>query len=228
MLRYSVVKRAMDIIGALLMLVLSLPVFIALIVGVWLCMGRPILYRQERVGLNEHIFRLWKFRTMNYSRDSSGRLLPDAQRLSSFGQFLRRWSLDEIPQFINVLDGSLSLVGPRPLLVRYLPRYSQDQRRRHLVKPGLTGLAQINGRNALSWERRFKYDVEYVDHYSLWLDVKIILKTLLILFQRSGSGARAGAELAEFWGAEGPPNGSPLAMPVEERETLTPSLQARE
>jgi lipopolysaccharide/colanic/teichoic acid biosynthesis glycosyltransferase len=216
----KLIKSVFDLVGAAIGLVLLSPLFLVLTIWVWMKMGRPVFYRQERVGLNERIFRLWKFRTMTDARDAGGRLLLDEQRLTPLGEFMRRWSLDELPQLFNVIGGTLSLVGPRPLLVRYLPRYTLEQRRRHQVKPGITGLAQVNGRNALSWDERFAYDIQYVDSWSLWLDITILFKTVFMVFDRAGSGARGGAELVEFWGSQRPPDGAPKTEPVEERETI--------
>jgi sugar transferase EpsL len=197
------VKRAFDVILSATVLIMASPLFIALALAVWASIGRPVIFTQQRVGLANNTFRLLKFRTMTQASDKSGVLLPDRQRLTSVGSFLRRWSLDELPQLLNVLGGSMSIVGPRPLLVRYLPRYSPAQLRRHDVKPGITGLAQVNGRNALSWEERFRYDVDYVDHWSLALDARIIFQTLLLIVRGSGSGARAADLAEEFMGTVG-------------------------
>ncbi|HLG45008.1 MAG TPA: sugar transferase [Reyranella sp.] len=198
------VKRIIDVAASASLLILLSPVFCIVAISVWMTMGRPILYAQDRVGASDRIFRLLKFRTMTGTRDKRGQLLPDKDRLTHFGIFLRRWSLDELPQLINVLQGSMSLVGPRPLLVRYLPRYSKQQRRRHEMRPGITGLAQINGRNALSWDERFALDVYYVDHWSLALDLKILFATFWRVAGGMGSGACGGAAADEFWGTQGP------------------------
>jgi sugar transferase EpsL len=198
------VKRTIDFTASASLLILMSPVLCAVAISVWITMGRPILYGQDRVGASDKIFRLLKFRTMTGTRDERGQLLPDEDRLTGFGIFLRRWSLDELPQLINVLQGSMSLVGPRPLLVRYLPRYSKKQRRRHEMQPGITGLAQISGRNALSWDERFALDVHYVDHWSLALDLKILFATFWRVVGGMGSGARGGAAADEFWGTQGP------------------------
>ena len=214
-------KRIIDVVGAISALVVFAPLMFVVALLVRAKLGAPVFYRQDRVGLHEKVFRLWKFRTMTDARDAAGRLLPDGDRLTPFGLRIRRWSLDELPQLFNVLGGSLSLVGPRPLLVRYLPRYTPEQRRRHLIKPGITGLAQVSGRNGLSWDERFALDVQYVDNWSVWLDIRILLRTVLQLFKHSGSGARAGAENPEFWGSLKPPEGGPPALPVEERESLS-------
>jgi len=197
------VKRAFDVLLSALVLIVASPLFVAVSLGIWATMGRPVFFTQQRVGRTNRTFRLLKFRTMTQASDRSGALLPDRQRLTAFGSFLRRWSLDELPQLVNVLEGSMSIVGPRPLLVQYLPRYSPTQLRRHDVKPGITGLAQVNGRNALSWEERFRHDVDYADNWSLALDARIIFRTFLLVFSGSGSGARAGDLTEEFMGTAG-------------------------
>jgi lipopolysaccharide/colanic/teichoic acid biosynthesis glycosyltransferase len=159
-----------------------------------------VLFRQSRPGFREQPFTICKFRTMHDLKDSQGRLLPDGQRLSRLGTFLRRTSLDELPQLWNVLKGDMSLVGPRPLLPEYVARYNTHQRRRHEVKPGITGWAQVNGRNALTWEQKFDLDVWYVDHWSLWLDIKILWLTLLKVWQRDGISQDGHATMPEFMG----------------------------
>ena len=189
-------------------------------------MGSPALYRQPRPGLHERPIRVWKFRTMTDARDERGGLLPDGERLTALGRVLREYSLDELPQFFNVLCGDLSLVGPRPLLTRYLPRYTARQRLRHAVKPGMTGWAQVNGRNALDWESRLELDVRYAENFSLALDLKIMLLTVVRLLQRRDVLPGAGAELDEFWGTQGPPAEGPRAFPVEEEER--PSMRRAE
>lgn len=167
-------------------------------IAVWAAMGRPVLFRQKRIGLHEREFELLKFRTMTEERGADGKLLPDAKRLTRLGRFLRRWSLDELPQLWNVLKGEMSLVGPRPLPPEYLPRYTAFQRRRHEVKPGITGWVQVNGRNALTWEEKFELDVWYVEHHSLWLDLKILARTAWQVV--TGRGIRHGehATMPEF------------------------------
>lgn len=179
-------KRLFDLVGAsLLLILLSIPMaIIALLVR--LKLGAPVLFKQTRPGLYGKPFTLYKFRTMTDKRDSNGRLLPDEQRLTPFGAWLRSTSLDELPELWNVIKGDMSLVGPRPLLMEYLERYTPEQARRHEVKPGITGWAQINGRNAISWEEKFKLDVWYVDNWTLWLDLKILLKTILTVLRREG------------------------------------------
>ncbi len=195
-------KRAFDIVGAGLALILSSPVLALISLLVWKFHGWPVLFVQERPGLDAKIFRMYKFRTMTDERDEFGRLLPDAQRLTRFGRFLRGSSLDELPELFNVLKGDMSLVGPRPLLVEYLPLYSAEQARRHGVKPGVTGWAQIHGRNAISWEEKFELDVWYVDNWSLWVDAKILWITFLRVLKRSGVSAAEHATMPKFTGSE--------------------------
>ncbi len=195
-------KRLMDIVGATLGLVLFAPVMALVAVGVWLDLGRPILFRQVRTGLHGRPFVLVKFRTMREATGPDGQPLSDAERLTRFGRFLRATSLDELPTLWNVLKGEMSLVGPRPLLPEYLPLYTPEQARRHEVKPGITGWAQIHGRNALSWEERFRLDVWYVDHQSLWLDVKILLLTFWKVIKREGISAPGHATMEKFRGTQ--------------------------
>ena len=184
--RRTIVKRVLDVIVAGLVLIVMAPVLIVLSALVLILHGRPIFFSQDRPGLHTKVFRIYKFRTMTDQRDSEGRLLPDAQRLTLFGRFLRSSSLDELPELVNVLKGDMSLVGPRPWLVQYLPLYDAEQSRRHDVKPGVTGWAQINGRNALSWQERFVLDLWYVDNWTLWVDLKILLVTLIRVVWPSG------------------------------------------
>lgn len=195
-------KRAFDLIVVLLLAPVWVPVLLLLTLLVRRRLGTPALFRQVRPGLHGAPFTLVKFRTMADTRDASGKLLPDAQRLSSFGRALRSSSLDELPELLNVLQGDMSLVGPRPLLMEYLPLYRADQARRHEVRPGITGLAQINGRNALGWDDRFRLDVWYVEHRTLWLDIKIIWTTLIRVFQRHGVSAPGEATMPRFTGRE--------------------------
>lgn len=176
------------------------PVLALVAVFIVLTMGRPILFRQNRPGYRERLFQLFKFRTMNEKKDAGGRLLPDENRLTPVGRFLRSTSLDELPELWNVLKGDMSLVGPRPLLPRYLDRYTAEQNRRHEIRPGLTGLAQVSGRNILSWEDRFLLDVWYVDHVTLWLDIKILWRTLLQVLLRKGISHPGSATMQEFLG----------------------------
>jgi sugar transferase EpsL len=212
------IKRTIDIIVSLVVLVALSPVLFGIAVAIWATMGRPILYGQLRPGRHEQPFRVWKFRTMTDARDPEGRLLPDGERLTTFGRWLREGSLDELPQVVNVLIGQMSLVGPRPLLFRYLSRYTPRQRLRHSVQPGITGWAQINGRNAADWESRLEHDVWYAEHVSVALDLRIIVLTCRRLIERNDVLAGAGAELDEFWGTLGVPETGPRAYPVEADE----------
>ena len=193
-----VAKRLFDLAAVIFTAPLWVPLLAALAVLVRAKLGAPVLFRQKRPGLNEKIFELTKFRTMTDARDAAGGLLPDADRLPPFGRWLRASSLDELPELLNVLKGEMSLVGPRPLLVQYLPRYSPQQRRRHEVPPGLTGWAQVNGRNAISWEQKFALDVWYVDHRSLWLDLRILFGTVWQVVTRKGISAAGEATMPEF------------------------------
>lgn len=193
-------KRFMDIlISAVALCVLS-PVMVVIGFFVWLKMGWPPFFSQQRPGLSGRPFTMYKFRTMNAKKDRGGQLLPDAERLTPFGRFLRATSLDELPELWNVLKGEMSLVGPRPLLMEYLPLYSSEQARRHEVRPGITGWAQVNGRNALSWKEKFALDVWYVDNRSLCLDIKIILMTIKKVFKRDGISADGCATMTRFTG----------------------------
>ncbi|MEM1296873.1 MAG: sugar transferase [Verrucomicrobiota bacterium] len=193
-------KRAFDIGVSLTALLVLSPLLGILGMLVARKLGRPILFRQPRPGLNGEVFELRKFRTMSDKRDKEGRLLPDADRLTSFGKWLRSTSMDELPTLINVLLGDMSLVGPRPLLVDYLPRYSRIHARRHEVRPGFTGWAQVKGRNSLSWPDRFDLDVWYVDHHTFWLDLKIMLMTVSTVLRREGVSAENHATMPEFTG----------------------------
>lgn len=168
--------------------------------GTWLFMGSPVLFKQERPGYHGKLFLLYKFRTMFDYTDEKGRLLPDAMRITAFGKFIRRYSLDELPQLFNVLKGDMSLVGPRPLLIDYLPLYNAEQARRHKVRPGITGWAQVNGRNAISWEEKFKLDVWYVDHQSFGLDMKILWMTISSVLHRSGINQKEDTPMEKFRG----------------------------
>lgn len=194
-------KRALDLMAAVLALIILSPVLLAIALMVRLKLGAPVLFRQQRPGLHGAPFRMAKFRTMTSARDAQGNLLPDAQRLTSFGRFLRSTSLDELPELWNVVRGDMSLVGPRPLLIQYLPLYSPEQARRHEVRPGITGWAQVNGRNAISWEQKFEYDVWYVDHLSLWLDLRIIAQTLAKIVRREGISQAGEATMEVFTGS---------------------------
>ena len=193
-------KRLLDLVVSSTLLFLLSPLLIALGVAVGMLIGQPILFRQRRPGLHGVPFELLKFRTMTNAVDTGGRPLPDRERLGRFGAMLRGLSLDELPELINVIRGDMSLVGPRPLLMQYLGRYDSTQARRHDVLPGVTGWAQINGRNAISWEERFALDVWYVDHRSFWLDLKILMITVRKVFRREGITQPGHATMPEFMG----------------------------
>lgn len=195
-------KRVMDFLLSLMALcVLSPVLLILIIVGAVKMKGNPF-FTQQRPGRNEKIFRLIKFRTMTCETDADGNLLPDEQRLTKYGKFLRSTSLDELPELINILVGDMSIVGPRPLLVKYLPLYNEEQRHRHDVRPGLTGWAQVNGRNAISWEEKFRLDVWYVKNISLWLDIKTIFLTVKNVLCREGISSETSATMEEFRGTQ--------------------------
>ena len=195
-------KRVFDLLLTVVGLVVLSPVMLALALLVWIFHGRPVLFRQTRPGYRGVPFALYKFRSMTDARDPQGNLLPDEQRLTRFGRFLRASSLDELPELFNVLRGEMSLVGPRPLLMQYLDRYNAEQMRRHEVLPGITGWAQINGRNALTWPEKFRLDVWYVDHRSLWLDLKILAITLWKVLKREGIDQAGYVSAEEFMGNE--------------------------
>ena len=178
------IKRILDILISLTFIVLFSWLYLILVILVRIKLGSPILFCQERPGYNEKIFKLYKFRTMTDKRDEKGNLLPDSERLTKFGSMLRSTSLDELPEMFNILKGDMSLIGPRPLLVEYLPYYTEEERLRHSVRPGLTGLAQVSGRNYLAWDNRLAKDVEYVNHISFIMDVKIIIKTIMVVFKK--------------------------------------------
>jgi len=196
------IKRPQDMLCALLALIVLSPILLITAFLVRVKLGSPVIFKQERPGLNGKIFTLYKFRTMTDERDSEGNLLPDEERLTKFGKLLRSTSLDELPELLNILFGDIAVIGPRPLLVEYLPRYNAEQRRRHEVRPGLSGLAQVNGRNAISWEDKFKYDVQYVDHVTFIGDWKIILKTVLNVIKRDGINSETAATMEVFMGTE--------------------------
>lgn len=196
----SIGKRALDLVLVILALAVISPVLLLVAILIWRKLGNPILFRQRRPGLHGKPFTLLKFRTMTDERDADGNLLPDEKRLTRFGQFLRRTSLDELPELFNVLRGDMSLVGPRPLLMQYLDRYTPEQARRHEVRPGITGWAQINGRNAISWQEKFELDVWYVDHLSLWIDLKILVLTVWKVLRREGISQDGHATMEEFLG----------------------------
>jgi sugar transferase EpsL len=193
-------KRLLDLIVAFTGFLVFSPVFLVVAVLVRIYHGRPVLFRQIRPGYHSELFPVFKFRTMNEARDPSGNILPDAERLTSLGSFLRSTSLDEMPELFNVLRGEMSLVGPRPLFAKYLDRYSPEQARRHEVLPGITGWAQINGRNAITWEEKFRLDVWYVDHWSFLLDLKILLLTAWKVILREGISQPGHATAEEFMG----------------------------
>lgn len=195
-------KRPQDFVLSLAAITALSPVLAATACLVSVKLGKPVLFRQQRPGLNGKPFYLYKFRTMSDERDENGALLPDEQRLGSFGRKLRSTSLDELPSLLNVLRGDLSFVGPRPLLMEYLPRYNEHQARRHEVRPGLTGSAQVNGRNAISWQKRFDYDVDYVDHVTFAGDWKIIFRTVRVVLQRKGISSDSSVTMEKFMGNE--------------------------
>lgn len=197
------IKRCLDFVLSLMALVFLSPMFLVVAVLVRVKLGTPIIFKQERPGKNEKIFRMYKFRTMTDQKDSEGRLLPDEIRLTPFGKKLRSTSLDELPELFNILKGDMSIVGPRPLLVKYLPLYNERQRHRHDVRPGFTGLAQVNGRNSISWEEKFEWDVKYIQHITFLGDVKIILKTIKTVIRRDGISSETSVTMEEFKGSEG-------------------------
>ncbi len=199
---YKYVKRILDVISSLLAIIILSPLLAVTSVLVKTKLGSPVLFKQERPGKNEKIFTLMKFRTMTDERDENGELLPDEVRLTKFGKFLRSTSIDELPELFNILKGDMSVIGPRPLLVQYLPRYNEHQHRRHEVKPGLSGWAQVNGRNAISWEEKFDFDVEYVDNYSLLMDIKVLFMTVANVLKRDGISSETSATMEEFMGNE--------------------------
>ena len=194
-------KRALDVFCSLLAIVVFWWLFAIVAILVRVKLGSSVLFTQERPGKDEKIFKLYKFRTMTDARDENGNLLPDDVRLTKFGKLLRSTSLDELPEVFNILKGDMSIIGPRPLLVKYLPLYNEEQKRRHEVRPGLSGYAQVNGRNSVSWEEKFRMDVEYVDHVTFVGDVKIILGTVLKAFvKREGINSETAATMEEFKG----------------------------
>lgn len=193
-------KRILDLLLVLVVLVVISPVLIIVAVLVRIKLGAPILFKQERPGKDEKIFCMYKFRTMTDKRGKDGELLSDEERMTSFGKKLRSTSLDELPELFNILKGDMSIVGPRPLLVSYLPLYNQTQKRRHEVRPGITGLAQVNGRNSLSWAERFEWDVQYVDNITFWGDCKIILRTIKTVLRREGITDNNSVTMSPFTG----------------------------
>ena len=195
-------KSLFDKTLALFLIILFSPIYIVVSLLIFFKMGSPILFRQKRPGYKEKIFGIYKFRTMTNEKDANGNLLPDDKRLVGIGKFIRSTSLDELPQLFNVLKGEMSFVGPRPLLEEYLPLYNQKQKRRHDVKPGITGWAQVNGRNAISWEQKFDYDVWYVDNQSFWLDIKILWLTFLKVVKRSDISSSTSSTMEKFTGSK--------------------------
>lgn len=197
---YKYIKRILDIISSLLAIIVLSPFLgVLTVIGAFEMKGNPF-FTQERPGKDEKIFKLVKFRTMTNAKDKDGNLLSDADRLTKYGKFLRNTSLDELPELFNILKGDMSVIGPRPLLVEYIPRYNEHQHRRHEVRPGLSGWAQVNGRNAISWEDKFNYDVEYVDNYSIVMDIKILFMTILNVLKREGISSETSATMEEFMG----------------------------
>ena len=196
------IKRIIDIILSLLALIILSPLIIIIGISVRIKIGKPIIFKQKRPGKNEKIFILYKFRTMTEEKDEYGNLLPDEKRLTEFGKFLRSTSLDELPELFNILKGDMSIVGPRPLLVEYLPLYNEQQKHRHDVRPGLTGLAQINGRNSITWNKKFNEDIEYVNNITFMLDVKIVFKTIAKVIKKEGINQDENTTMKKFAGNE--------------------------
>lgn len=196
------VKRQMDFILSLIAIIILSPVFLVVAILVRIKLGSPVIFKQKRPGLSEKIFTMYKFRTMTDKRDENGELLPDSVRLTKFGQFLRSTSLDELPELFNILKSDMSIVGPRPLLVQYLPLYNKYQKRRHEIRPGLTGLAQVSGRNTISWEDKFNLDIQYVDNVSLIEDWKIIFLTIKKVLVREGVNSETAATMEPFNGKQ--------------------------
>lgn len=196
------IKRPMDFILSLTAIILLSPVLLTVAILVKIYLGSPVIFKQKRPGLNEKIFTLYKFRTMTDERDENGELLPDSQRLTKFGKMLRATSLDELPELFNILKGDMSIVGPRPLHMKYLNRYNSRQLRRHEILPGITGLAQVNGRNKLSWEEKFEMDILYVENWNFWMDVQILYLTIIKVIKRDGISAEGHATMPEFLGEQ--------------------------
>lgn len=192
------VKRLIDFLISLLLIIVLSPVLLIVAILARINLGRPILFKPKRPGLNEKIFTMYKFRTMTNEKDETGELLPDNMRLTRFGKFLRKTSLDELPELFNILKGEMSFVGPRPLSVKYLPYYNEFERKRHNVRPGLTGLAQVNGRNEATWEQRFALDIDYINQMSFFNDLKIIIRTFLVVLKRQGVVTRGTGKVEDF------------------------------
>lgn len=197
------IKRMLDFILSLLAIIILSPVLLIVAILVKIKLGSPVIFKQKRPGLHEKIFTLYKFRTMTDEKDEEGNLLPDEIRLTKFGKLLRSTSLDELPELFNILNGDMAIVGPRPLLVKYLPLYNEHQKHRHDVKPGFTGYAQINGRNSITWEEKFDLDVEYTHKISLLLDIEIILKTIKVVLFRQGISSETSVTMEDFMGTDG-------------------------
>lgn len=206
------IKRILDVVFSLIALIILSPVLLILSMLVSINLGNPVIFKQKRPGLNEKIFTLYKFRTMSNRKDEDGNLLPDSERLTKFGRILRSTSLDELPELINILKGDMSIIGPRPLAVQYLPYYTEEERMRHSVRPGLSGLAQINGRNTTTWEQRFSYDIEYINNITFLNDLKIILNTIYIAFKRTDIGER---------GVDSPPDFDKHRVDIQGRNDKT-------
>lgn len=195
------IKRLLDFILSLIAIIILSPILLIVAILVRIKLGSPVIFKQERPGLHEKIFTLYKFRTMTDAKDKEGNLLPDDVRLTKFGKLLRSTSLDELPELFNILKGDMAIVGPRPLLVRYLPLYNEHQKHRHDVRPGFTGLAQVNGRNSISWEEKFDLDVYYTKHLSFFMDIKIIIKTVKVVLFREGISSETSVTMEEFRGS---------------------------
>ncbi len=195
-------KRILDFVLAIVLIIITLPILLVVGMFVKINLGSPIIFKQKRPGKDEKEFTLYKFRTMTDAKDETGELLPDDKRLTKFGLFLRSTSLDELPELINIINGDMSFVGPRPLLIEYLDLYNEEQKHRHDVRPGLTGLAQVNGRNLLEWEKRFDYDIEYVNNVSFKEDVKIVFKTISLVLNRKGISSSNSKTIEKFTGSK--------------------------
>jgi len=193
-------KKLFDLTLSMVMIIVLSPIILIIALMVRVFIGKPVIYKQERPGLNEKIFTIYKFRTMKDLKDDDGKLLPDGRRLTKFGKVLRSLSLDELPELYNIIRGDMSFVGPRPLLVKYLDLYNDHQKKRHRVRPGLTGLAQVNGRNAISWDEKFNLDIKYVEKVHFWTDIRIVLKTIIVVFKKSGVSSNTSVTMEEFKG----------------------------